>query len=431
MISASPGFHPRERSGWAEPIGVFWLAFTVRLLFLAARGADLAPDSEEYVRLAANLREHGAFSLETSPPWNPSIRRAPLYPAFLLILGGGAIPPPGWVAATQGALDAGVAVFILLLSRQVVRIEWARRAAFLFSLHPGAILASSSVLSETLFTALVVAAMVLVSRAWTRDSPGLTALGGATLGAAALCRPVALILPAAFLGSALGSRCLKRPWRHGLLLFASAGIVVAPWAVRCSRLAGQFVIVQAGGALNLYLPTRTDWDQRDQRSIWARFSEDACGRRQGAAHSPAEKAQADGFCLRQGLRNIRSAPAGYLASRARALPHLFLSSFDSFTQMNRSFGELLAKGDVRRLGLKAILLAVFSLLPVLLGTLGLLNVGKDPVALVSGAVWVSTLVVHLPAWIEYRFWLPAVPGLLVSAAAGAQFLADRGRGGPA
>src|SRR5438552_13407836 len=96
---------------------VFLVALAARLAYLALRGPVMTWDSGEYLRLAHNLLQHGAYSLETAPPYVPSIRRAPLYPWFLALLGGWGRPGPVLVATVQALLDAGTAVMILFLAR--------------------------------------------------------------------------------------------------------------------------------------------------------------------------------------------------------------------------------------------------------------------------------------------------------------------------
>jgi hypothetical protein len=43
-------------------------------------------------------------------------------------------------------------------------------------------------------------------------------------------------------------------------------------------------------------------------------------------------------------------------------------------------------------------------------------------------VWLYILVANLPLWVEYRFWIPAVPFVFISAAQGAHFLARKFQG---
>ena len=68
------------------------------------------------------------------------------------------------------------------------------------------------------------------------------------------------------------------------------------------------------------------------------------------------------------------------------------------------------------LAMKLGLFTVFSLVPLLAGMAGL-SVGSRAVAkTLCGALWLFTIVIHLPGYVEYRYFFPAVPMLLVTAA---------------
>ena len=59
-----------NRDSQSSPItnllGVFMLGFVVRILFLAWRGPEMPFDSSEYLTLAHNILNHGAFSQDLS-----------------------------------------------------------------------------------------------------------------------------------------------------------------------------------------------------------------------------------------------------------------------------------------------------------------------------------------------------------------------------
>jgi hypothetical protein len=64
------------------------------------------------------------------------------------------------------------------------------------------------------------------------------------------------------------------------------------------------------------------------------------------------------------------------------------------------------------------LLLLFSAIPLILALTSLSKARANIVAALCSAMWLYTLMIHLPMWIEYRFWLPAVPFLIVSASMG-------------
>src|SRR5262249_40321213 len=122
---------------------------------------------------------------------------------------------------------------------------------------------------------------------------------------------------------------------------------------------------------------------------------------------------------------VQRDPVGYIQLRARMYPYLFISSFDFFTGIDATYSELRAQNRMGAIALKLALLVTFSLVPLMLGFAGLYQRTWDVAAGLCALVWLYTLAIHLPLWIEYRFWLPAVPAQLVSAAVGAFWIWKR------
>jgi hypothetical protein len=144
--------------------------------------------------------------------------------------------------------------------------------------------------------------------------------------------------------------------------------------------------------------------------------------------SNGDALRVDRLLIEEGIRNIRANPGKYLASRAKNFPYLIITSYDSATGINQSFGTTLAQRDFPRLGVKVLLLIMFSLIPLVLAITGLAAFRKNIVAALSATVWLFVLVFYLPLWVEPRYWTPCVPFLLVSAALGASSLWHRFRG---
>jgi 4-amino-4-deoxy-L-arabinose transferase-like glycosyltransferase len=394
---------------------LFALAALLRLGFWAWHGTRFGGDTADYFLLAENLLRHHAYSLHETAPFLPSIRRAPVYPWFIIVSGLGSLAPAPVIVA-QILLDAATTALVFVLGQTVATRKGAAAAALFYGLHPGAIAASFALLTETLFTFLLVSALTLLTFGLLRDKRKLTATAGAVLGAAALCRPLALLYPCVLLIILLGWRAAPRRFAHAGLFLIAAALILAPWAWRCSAQAERLLLVQGVGAVNWYVPTRWDWNQKDEEKLWRLFRDSAYGQRLAAAQTPKEVVAADSFGWQQTVANVRANPAAYLASRARSYPYLFLSSFDQLTGLNVSFGTLWAARSLGKLALKLGLLVMFSLLPLALGFRGLWR-KPSGAGLLCGAMWLATLAVHLPLWIEYRFFLPVTPFLAISAAA--------------
>ncbi|HYE14465.1 MAG TPA: hypothetical protein VD968_08505 [Pyrinomonadaceae bacterium] len=403
---------------------LFLAVFAARAGFFAWRGALTGGDTADYLLLASNIAEHGAFSLDTAEPFTPTIRRAPLYPLFLALAGGSTTV----VILLQSALDAVVALLVLMLARLAgAPTRWAFAAGAAYAIHPGAIASASTILSEPLFAFTMTVSAALLSSGLARDRLPLTAAGGAAFAVASLCRPIAVFYPLAVV-AAMPLLLRRQPRRgaHAAALVVCLAVVLAPWVVRSSALAGRFVLVQGLSAANFYMASRWDLNQQDEqqmyRKVFAPESGDPYGHALAEAKTPPELAATDRVAMREGVANIGRAPLSYLAMRARSVPYLFLTSFDRFTGLHSSFGSLRAGGRWGALALKAAMLVLFALLPFALALASLRRGFDNAAALVCACGWGYTLLIHLPMWIEYRFWSPVVPLLLVSAALGARRL---------
>jgi hypothetical protein len=193
--------------------------------------------------------------------------------------------------------------------------------------------------------------------------------------------------------------------------------------------AGRFVFIQAPSFINWYLPTLWWFDQNGEAAIWQYYyTADLFGVRLNTAKTPIDVMRAEDFGRKQAIVNIRKSPGSYLISRAHAFPHLFLNTFDRFTGINRSLGDAARAHDVLSLAIKLALMLFFTALPMIAACLGLDASRQTLAASLAAVIWIITLAVHIPMWIEYRYWLPAVPFQFVTAAIGIEIAIDRARG---
>lgn len=399
---------------------IFAVALAARLGFLAVRGTLDAPDTAGYQLLARNVLRFHTFSTNERPPLAPSIQRPPVYPLFLASLmpftssrlASSRIAP----AIAQTVLDALIAVMIFLIASRAVPQRLAMAVSLFYAIHPGPISATAAILSEVIFTTLLCAAALFALIAAERASTIIAIGSGIAFGLAALTRSLGVVYLIAVLCVLLAHRFR----RIAVIAGVSAIIVIAPWIIRSSRLAGRFVLIQAPSSLGWYLPSLWWLDQNDEPGMWRHYLVDPYGIRLEAAKTPAEVMREDDFGRQQAIANIRRNPRAYLQSRIRTYPHLFLNTFDPFTGLNRSLAETARVHDFRALAIKLTLLIVFSALPMLFALLGLPASRQTLAASIAAAIWLITLAFHVFVWIEYRYWRPALPFHLVTAALGIQ-----------
>jgi hypothetical protein len=417
------------RKPGAQAAFVFLVALTARLLFLRWRGTHGSVDTEQYFLIAKNLVHHGAFSLSTAEPFLPTIRRAPLYPFVIALLG---VPSFVAMGVVQSVINAATAVMVLFLARSTLPSKFAFGAALAYGLHPGAITVTTWMLSETLYTAMLVAALSLMAWAIIRDSLALAAAGGMFLGLAVLNRPTAVFLPVAYFALLFVMPKVRRRIPQAVVTISIALLVVLPWAIRCTRVSHSPVLVQRCMLVNAYMAARYDWVGLGDTELVRRLNESECGRplSQGGDLTPEQLIENDRVCAQATWEIVRTHPLEYLKGRLHAYPHLFLDSYDIFTgvssrTVDNSWSQVLAKRAYGLIVVKGLVLGVVSLLPLVLAVIAIPTSRRNPAAAIAALAWIYCLIVHFPSWIEVRYWLPCVPFLMVSATIGAHVLFRR------
>jgi 4-amino-4-deoxy-L-arabinose transferase-like glycosyltransferase len=400
-------------------LAVFFFALCLRFLYVAIIGpathATLVEDSYQYLIIAQNMLNHGAFSLETEAPFAPTIRRPPAYPAFLALLYLFRMHTTLQIALVQAALGALCCLLVFHLAKQVMTERRATLAACYCAVYPAGVALTSAVSAETLFTLLLLSSVALTVEGARRRSAMIISLAGANITLSALCRPISLPLTAIFavILALLSSRRLAVFFTLGSVL------ALAPWAIRTSLVSRSFAPIQGYSAANVYMASQWWIDQKDYAAVMSGFEQSPYGLALRTAKHPEETARADKLGAELALRNITTAPKAYLLSRLKSWPYLFITSFGG-----PSLRDGLARRSFGRLILKLCLLFVFSIAPLALAILSLRRVRENPTISFCAAVWIFTLFVHLPLWIEYRFWVPAFPFLAICAFATS---ADRSR----
>jgi 4-amino-4-deoxy-L-arabinose transferase-like glycosyltransferase len=248
-------------------IVAFVLGLAVRLIILA-NTAELAPkivDEQQYSAIARNIVQGHGFAWG---PGQPTSIRPPLYPALLAAIWTVSPGDLQSVRVLQIILSLATAVLTYLLGARVYGRTAGAYAAIVCWLYPSFIFFDFLILTETLFTFLLVGfvllAVILVEspRTWWAMACGLT------LGFAALTRsilwPLPIILCPLFVILIRGP--LPRRLALSALVLAGYVVVVGPWAVRNTRLQGVVTVVDTMGGMNLrmgnyeYTPDDRMWD---------------------------------------------------------------------------------------------------------------------------------------------------------------------------
>lgn len=261
MTRISPSF-PQRGLTMAFAVGL-----AVRVAILANTGglATNIVDEQQYGQIAANILAGHGFA------WAPGALtsiRPPLYPG--LLAGIWAIFPASLQAVRifQILLSLATACLVYALGSRIYGPKAGAWAAAACWLYPSFIFFDFLILTETLFTFLLVAFILLAivtvqtPRAWAALACGLV------LGLAALTRSILWPLPLVLcpLLAVLIRAPLARRLALPCLLLAGYSLVVMPWAVRNTTLQGVMTIVDTMGGMNLrmgnyeFTPEDRMWD---------------------------------------------------------------------------------------------------------------------------------------------------------------------------
>lgn len=236
-------------------LALLGVALGVRLGWVWMQPADVEslaklPDQSGYLELAQNLiKGEGLVYLE--PRFNENVRamRLPGYPAFVAMCAAS----PTITRVAQALIDTFTVWGVYLLARRWLAESRSIFAAFVVAFNPFLIYFCGLILTETLFTSLLVWGMVLLVRRreflW----------GGAVLAASILVRPSAMLMPLVLgVGAVFVNRdrdaSYKKGWPLpvGATMLLLTGVILVPWGYRNYKLFHTWVFTTTNDGLTAY-----------------------------------------------------------------------------------------------------------------------------------------------------------------------------------
>jgi 4-amino-4-deoxy-L-arabinose transferase-like glycosyltransferase len=433
QAAAAPGTAPaappaqlaRQHSAWTLARAVLadrWLpaillvGVVLRLVALwLGPHPDWLGDEREYYSAAAILADGRGFAFIDQSVWV----RPPLYivlvAALFRLFGTGLTA----VFVVQTALGLGTialtyALGLLFYERRAV----ARLAALLSVLYLPFAVYARLLLSETVFTSLVLLAFValtLHARRWgarARVGWPLVVAGGA-FGAAILTRGIALPFLAAVPLWLLtvrqdGQRLpLRAVVLHSALVLAVAAALIAPWTLRNARAYGRLIPVDTTGGYNFWLGALDGKDSaRLDATLLAIPNQ---GDRQATAY-------ANGWAV------VRHDPAGYLAKSIKEAGDLWRINFGAYERLTRGYG--LGRVPAPWLALTFVLDDLLYIIALPLAVLGWTRTPRADDRWLVG-LWIGWSALTGAIFFSItRFRFPLMPFILLFAARGALALPE-------
>lgn len=219
------------------------LALAIRLGFTTRAIVFVTKDSLEYFQPAYDLLHGQGFEL--------TLRRPPIYPLFaagvMALLGQNL----GAIAFVQHLLGVVTVALSYGLGRLLFGRLAAAAAGLLVATDSVLIFSEHYILSEPLFTLLLLAACFSFVVALRRHQTRWYIVAGLLIGVAILARPVAqsllLVVP---LGILLQRGSLRAAWRPTLLVLGVTALLIVPWMVRNKLVYGSFSTSGSGRFLS-------------------------------------------------------------------------------------------------------------------------------------------------------------------------------------
>ncbi|MBI3468262.1 MAG: glycosyltransferase family 39 protein [Planctomycetes bacterium] len=377
-------------------------------------------DEQSYDQLARGLLNASAYVDEHG---HPTSLRPPLYPfavALIYSICGGS-----HLGAVR-AIQAAISMLTIVATYRLGRIAFGSRVglwgAASACFYPSLLGFNNLVLSETLFTFLLVATTLVCVEAMHRGSFSLLIAAGTLLGLAALTRSIMVLfapLLAMIIVCSWRDGGLRR-WLAGAVPVAAVALVIAPWSYRNSRLQETFVVIDVMGGRNAMMG---NYEYTPLERSWATIS---LVQGERAWHTVLAHETPGYHQLTQGQRDklaLRHA-VGYVLDHPLLTAKRDLVKFFNFWQLERSLLARAKEGFFGQVSGAGLLVASCTICgsyaaAILLGIFGLFLC--RPVARSFHWLFVAQILfpcaIHTLVFAHERYHLPIMPFVLLYAAA--------------
>ena len=231
-----PVSSPTENTKVVIALLLFVLALGLRVLYVNTAVIDhpIRADAAKYITLADNLLNHGVYSSGRGQQLSPETTITPGYPLFLAALLDVKQDNPRFsywlILNLQAVLGAFIVLFTFRVGLLFLPLRAACGAGLLAALSPHLIVSCGYVLTETLFTFLLMISLYLLLRARIHNNRVLYLVFGLLCALATLVRPSLALYPFCIVIGLFVAMKLKnyRLQTAGFILLGFL-VVVAPW----------------------------------------------------------------------------------------------------------------------------------------------------------------------------------------------------------
>jgi len=352
-------------------------------------------DSPTYYVLADNLLNGTGYRYSADEA--PTAKRTPGYPLFIASVFRIAGRDFNAVRGVQCVLDVISTYLVYAISLLVFRNQLAGvLAALAYALYPPALLSTTYIMTETLYTFLLLTFLATCLLAIRYRKYALYAASGIFFGLATLTRPGVLPLP--YILWLLSAIWLRYAWKGFLLLALAFSVTMLPWGLRNKRDMGAFIPTSTLVGANLYkgnhLPTQGAYFTSTDSLLTDELKVRIAG---------TTEVERDGILRTEAITMIKANKTETAMLAIKKIPRLWF---------NVGYGRPPSKKSLAIAALHAAFLL-----------LGLYGVFKTPVEtrylnMVPVTLIILSSVLHLAVAAEVRFVFPLIPVLLPYSAFG-------------
>ncbi len=383
------------------------VGFALRLAFglVYWTHQPLTRDEREYLSLARSLAAGRGYVYDSEVLRGPvePFGRAPGYPVFLALTGGGrdvvsAVPTS--VKVAQSVVGAMGVLLVAALAGRLAGPRAAIAGAAIAAVYPPLVWVSAYAYSEAVFWPFGLLVVWSIDRLTPNHArlPALAFASGACTGAGVLLRAaLTTFVPLAILWIAF-----RRGLRPAILFVLGLAVVITPWAVRNYAHHGRFVIVASDGGVTFWTGNNPLATGEGDMAANPRLKEANAALR--GRHPNLNEEQMEPVYYREALSWIRANPGAWLALEVKKLFYFIVPIGPSYTLHSTRY--LIAS------------VASYGTLLVL-ALAGFLRLGTARAS--TPGLWLlfaSAVAVALVFFPQERFRIPVIdPTLIVCAAA--------------
>ncbi len=373
-------------------IGIIAVAFLIRLGMLfgftdfnSSSNAGGDPYPEMATRL---LHNQGLSVYVVNKGIRPITTHGPLYPALaaaVLFVSGNS-----WLIVRLAQLLLSVASVLLVfhVARRAADVAAGIVAAALVTIYLPLVQFSSELLTETLFTFLLILILYLGLRLVQEWTGRLALFLGVAMGLLALTKFKGIFVAVIFLPLLLFiGRKRKLPLRWAVVPCLVALLVYSPWVVRNSLIEHTFVPLGSGAGNSLI----SGMPAKEQRSVYK------------GVDKSGTSAQRNDTALKRGIEEILKKPGSFIADSGRHFLQMWL---------NLGFDKSPSKGSI--------LFALTNTFSLLAGAAGAVilwrrgSPGRDLVSMVTITL-IAFTAIHMATLADGRYSVPLLPLVFVVA----------------